>query len=121
MNPIIVIVISCLLTTFFVFASSIKILGWQKIIFETQLSFFKKYGLNRTIMALTGFVELFGAITLWIPSYFGIAGVLALFGTSTGAICFHLYFDTWKDGVPAMVTLILSGILLYAKYIALGI
>jgi hypothetical protein len=121
MNPTIIVVISGLLTAFFSFASSIKILGWQKMIFETQLEFFKKYGLNRTIMALVGFVELFGAITLWLPGYFGIVGALALLGTSVGAICCHLYFDTWKDGIPSMVTLTLSGIVLYAKYIALAI
>lgn len=121
MNPTIIITLSGLLTAFFVFASSIKILGWQKMIFETQLEFFKKYGLNRTILALVGFIELFGAIALWLPSYFGIAGILALFGTSAGAICFHLYFDTWKDGIPAMVTLTLSAIVLYAKYSALSI
>lgn len=108
------------LTAFFVFASSIKILGWQKMIFETQLKFFKKYGFNRTIMALVGCVELFGAICLWLPGTMGIAGVLALFGTSAGAICCHLYFDTWKDGIPAMVTLTLSAILLYAKYMAVA-
>ncbi|WP_248630890.1 hypothetical protein [Endozoicomonas elysicola] len=43
-----------------------------------------KYGLNRQIMFLVGLLELFGAI-----------------------IC-HLLFDTWKDGIPAMVTLLLS-------------
>jgi hypothetical protein len=121
MNPTMIIVISGLLTAFFVFASSIKILGWQKMIFETQLGFFKKYGFNRTVMAAVGFVELFGAFALWLPGYIGIAGVLALLGTSVGAICCHLYFDTWKDGIPAMVTLTLSGVVLYAKYIALTI
>ena len=121
MNPTFILVISGVLTAFFVFASSIKILGWQKKIFELQLEFFKKYGFNRTIMALVGFVELFGAITLWLPSYIGIAGILAILGTSAGAICCHLYFDTWKDGIPAMVTLTLSALVLYTKYIALGI
>ena len=114
-------IISGLLTAFFIFASSIKIFGWQKMIFETQLEFFKKYGLNRTIMALVGLIELLGAVALWFPSYLGIVGALALFGTSGGAICCHLYFDTWKDGIPAMITLILSGSVLYAKYIVLSI
>lgn len=121
MNATFILLISGLLTAFFVFASSIKILGWQKMIFEAQLEFFKKYGLNRTVMALVGCVELFGAIALWLPSYIGIAGILALLGTSAGAICCHLYFDTWKDGIPAMATLTLSTIVLYAKYITLGI
>lgn len=121
MNSTFILIISVLLTSFFVFASSIKILGWQKFIFETQLSFFKKYGLNRTIMALTGFVELFGAIILWFPNYLGMAGSLALFGTSAGAIFFHLYFDTWKDAIPAFVTLSLSGVLFYSQFSAIGI
>ena len=121
MNPNFIITISGLPAAFFIFASSIKILGWQKMIFETQLEFFKKYGLNRTIMALVGFVELFGAIALWLPSYIGIVSALALFGTSAGAICCHLYFDTWKDGIPAIVTLTLSGFVLYAKYISLAL
>jgi hypothetical protein len=119
MNPTMITVISGLLTVFFIFASSIKILGWQKLIFETQLGFFKKYGFNRAVMAVVGFVELFGAIALWLPNYIGIAGVLALLGTSVGAICCHLYFDTWKDGIPAMVTLMLSSVVLYAKYTAI--
>ena len=111
-----ILIISVLLTLFFLFASSIKILGWQKMIFETQLAFFQKYGLNRTIMALTGFVELFGAITLWFSGYLGLLGALALFGTSLGAIFFHLRFDTWKDGIPAMITLCISGLLFYLKH-----
>lgn len=109
-------VISVVLTAFFVFASSIKILGWQKLILEKQLEFFIKYGLNRTLMALVGCVELFGAIVLWLPDYLGILGALVLFGTSLGAIFFHLRFDTWKDGIPAMITLALSATVAYSKY-----
>ncbi|MEH6584417.1 MAG: DoxX family protein [Halioglobus sp.] len=119
MNSTIMVVISGLLTAFFVFAGSIKILGWQQMIFETQLEFFKKYGFNRTIMALVGLIELFGAVALWFPNYLGIAGILALLGTSAGAIFCHLYFDTWKDGIPAMFTLTFSIVVLYEKYIAL--
>jgi len=106
--------IVALLSAFFLFASSIKILGWQKTIFETQLAMFEKYGLNRLIMALTGFVELFGAVAIWSQgSLVGLLGVLALFGTSTGAIFFHLMFDTWKDGVPAMITGALSAAVIW--------
>ena len=121
MNPIFVLIISVLLALFFVFAGSIKIFGWQRFIFETQLAFFNKYGLNRTIMALIGLIELFGAIFLWLPGYLGIAGSLALLGTSVGAICFHFYFDTWKDAIPAIITMSFSGILVYAQVGALAI
>lgn len=107
-------IITALLSVFFLFASSIKILGWQKTIFETQLAMFIKYGLNRLIMALIGFVELFGACAIWFQdSWIGILGTLALLGTSIGAIFFHLMFDTWKDGVPAMITGVLSATLVW--------
>ena len=118
MNSTLITIAMGILTAFFLFASSIKILGWQKFIFETQLKMFIKYGLNRTLMALIGFVELFGAIALWLPGYLSLFGALALFGTSAGAIFFHLKYDTWKDGIPAMITLVLSGLVIYAKHSA---
>ena len=55
-------------------------------------------------------------IALWLPGYLGILGLLALFGTSAGAIYFHLRFDTWKDGIPAMITLSFSVIVIYARF-----
>lgn len=104
-----------LLSVFFLFASSIKILGWQKKIFETQLAMFIKYGLNRQVMALTGLIELFGAIAIWFHgSWIATLGALALLATSIGAIACHLIWDTWKDGVPAMITGILSAILAWS-------
>ncbi|SPF75238.1 hypothetical protein ALP8811_00224 [Aliiroseovarius pelagivivens] len=104
-----------LLSAFFLFASSIKIFGWQKKIFEIQLGMFQSYGLNRQIMALVGCVELFGAIAIWFQSlWLGPLGALALLGTSLGAITCHLIFDSWKDGVPAMITATLSAIVLWS-------
>jgi hypothetical protein len=110
-----------LLSAFFLFASSIKILGWQKLIFETQVAMFLKYGLNRQIMALTGFAELFGAIAIWFQgSWIGTLGALALVGTSFGAIGCHLIWDTWKDGVPAMITGTLAFIVAWSgRYVLL--
>jgi hypothetical protein len=108
-------IIIVLLSAFFIFVSSIKIFGWQKKIFDVQLGMFHKYGLNREIMRVTGLIEAFGAIAIWFTgTIIGTLGALALFGTSLGAISFHLVFDTWKDAVPAMVTLILSGIVAWS-------
>ena len=105
-----------LLSIFFLFASSIKVLGWQKTIFETQHAMFIKYGLNRQIMVLTGLVELFGAITiLFQQSWLGTLGALALFATSAGAVFCHLYFDTWRDGLPAMITGLLSVLIIWTN------
>lgn len=103
------IVITGFLSLFFLFASSIKILGWHQTLFETQLDMFIRYGLNRQIMAATGFAELFGAIVIWFQgSWIGTLGALALLGTSVGAIGCHLIWDSWKAGVPAMITGALS-------------
>ncbi|MGB5558753.1 MAG: DoxX family protein [Paracoccaceae bacterium] len=66
---------------------------------------FQEYGLNRQIMGLVGIVKLFGAFAIWFQgSWIGTVGALALLGTSVGAIGCHLIWDTWKAGVPAMVT-----------------
>lgn len=110
------ILVTGLLSLFFIFASSIKIFGWQKLIFETQREMFKSYGFNRQFMALIGFVEFFGAVTIWLNgTAVGTIGALAIAGTSAGAIFFHLVYDTWKDGIPATVTLILSTFLVWTN------
>jgi len=109
-----------LLSAFFLFASSIKILGWQKFIFETQLAMFLKYGFNRQIMALVGFAELFGAIAIWFQgSWLGTLGALAILGTSVGAIGCHFIWDTWKDAIPAMITATLSCVVAWSGKAAL--
>ena len=98
-----------LLSALFLFASSIKIWGWQKFIFETQFGMFQKYGLNRKTMFLVGLVELFGALAIWMQSSaLGPIGALALLGTSIGAIFCHLRWATWKDAIPALITGTLS-------------
>ena len=109
--------ISILMVVFFVLASSIKTLGWQKKVFEIQLGFFKSYGLNRVIMFLVGLVELTGAALLTLalcnisPEQTQLMGGAILGATSLGALYFHLRFDTWKDGIPAIVTLLCSSFL----------
>ena len=113
--------ITVLLAVFFVFASSIKLLGWQKTIFTTQLAFFVKYGLNRNWMFVVGSVELISALLIMAPIFIGtsfvasvsLVGTTALAAVSIGAIACHLWFDTWRDGVPAMVTFVLSAVLLF--------
>ncbi|WP_299425121.1 DoxX family protein [uncultured Shimia sp.] len=103
------------LSAFFLFASSIKMFGWQKKIFDVQLGMFISYGLNRQIMLLVGCVELFGATAIWFQgSWVGPLGALALLGTSIGAIGCHLIWDTWKDGIPAMITGTLSAIVAWS-------
>ncbi|MFM2642835.1 DoxX family protein [Vibrio chagasii] len=110
-------VISIILVVFFVMASSIKTLGWQRKVFEIQLGFFKSYGLNRVIMFLVGLVELTGAALLILalcdisPEQTQLMGGAILAATSIGALYFHFRFDTWKDGIPAIVTLLCSSFL----------
>ena len=102
-----------LLTAFFLLAGSVKVTGWQKQIFEIQLKFFTSYGLNRQVMMLVGFVELFGAIAMWSSNpLISLAGALSIAGTSIGALFFHFRFDTWTDGIAAMVALLFSSIII---------
>lgn len=112
MNAVVT-VMMVLLSVFFLLAGSIKLIGWQKMIFEKQFEFFHSYGLNRQIMALVGVVELFGATAIWLHGTLGLLGAIALLGISIGALSFHLRFDTWKDGIPATVTSIFSGTVIY--------
>ncbi len=110
-------VITILLVLFFLFASSVKILGWQKFIFETQLIFFKKYGLNRNHMFLVGLIECIASLLLVISLLINrddvqALGALGIVLTSVGAIYFHFKFDTLKDAIPAIITLTFSSLLL---------
>jgi uncharacterized membrane protein YphA (DoxX/SURF4 family) len=112
-------VASIVLIVFFMLASSVKTLGWHKKVFDTQLAFFKSYGLNRQIMFLVGVVEFVGAMSLlvglagWMPMFSLHLGALLLAVVSIGAIFFHMRFDTWQAGIPAMVTLSLSSYVAY--------
>ena len=110
-------IVVALLSTFFLLASSIKLTGWQTKVFETQLAMFESYGLNRQVMFVVGLVELFGAAGIWFQgSLVGALGAAALLATSVGAIFCHLVFDTWKDGVPAMITAGLSAFVLWNNW-----
>lgn len=106
-------IIQGLLVAFFLFASSIKILGWVKAIYEPQLAFFHRYGLNRAAMIAVGFVEATGALVMLAgllleAPLLGAVGASFITLTSIGAMFFHFRFDTWKDAIPSMITLLLS-------------
>ncbi|MDH5919201.1 DoxX family protein [Vibrio splendidus] len=110
-------IVQGLLIVFFLFASSIKILGWVKAIFEPQLAFFHKYGLNRVAMFAVGLVEMTGALGMLVGMItedllVSALGASLITLTSIGAMFFHFKFDTWKDAIPSMVTLLLSLLLL---------
>lgn len=107
------IVAQSVLIGFFLLAGSIKMFGWIKVVFETQLQFFHRYGLNRRVMFAVGVIEVGGALLLVDALLFASvvsqiigAGLLAV--TSAGAIGCHLKYDSWKDGIAAMITLLLS-------------
>lgn len=103
-----------LLSAFFLFASSIKVFGWQKMIFETQMGMMKKYGLNRQILLIIGIAEMVAAILIWFQgSLLGAIGSGIILATSVGAIGFHSIYDTWREAVPALITAPLSAFVLW--------
>ncbi len=68
-------------------------------------------------MLLVGLVEFISSALLVLSLVVGNAeiqtlGALGIFFTSIGAIFFHLKFDTVKDAIAAIVTLILSSTLI---------
>lgn len=70
-------------------------------------------------MFVVGCLELTGAMSLllglvgWVPELVVSLGALLLAVVSIGAIFFHLRFDSWQAGIPAMVTLSLSSYVAY--------
>ena len=104
-----------IVSLFFLFASTVKIFGRPHAMFEYQLeNYFIAYGLNRQIMFLIGLAELIGAVTIWYhrTHWIGLVGAAVLVVVTTGAIVFHLRFDTGREAVPAVVMLVLSGYVL---------
>jgi hypothetical protein len=109
---ILVLVTTGILSVFFICASAVEILGWQKLVFNTQLKIFKSYALDRKIIQGVGFVELFAAIAiLFQNNAAGFIGAIVLVVSSIGAIYFHLKFDGVKLAIPSFITLILSSFL----------
>nr|WP_255986076.1 DoxX family protein [Vibrio campbellii] len=64
-------------------------------------------------MFLVGLVEVTGA-TLMLIGLLSANNLISAIGasfivfTSVGAMFFHFRFDTWKDAIPSIVTLLLS-------------
>jgi hypothetical protein len=115
MVSFIIVMVSLELTIFFLFSSCVKIVGLPQSRYNAHLYFFKKCGLSHGVLLLVGALELFGAATLWFPNYLGVLGVLALCLTSAGTVYGRIYFDTWKNGLVAMATFVLSSWVLYEK------
>ena len=114
MSTTITTIIIGLLSAFFLFAGSIKVFGWQKMIFETQLAMMKKYGLNRQILGVIGTAELIASIMIWFQgSLIGAVGAGIILATSIGALGFHFIYDTWREAVPAAITAPLSAFVLW--------
>lgn len=105
------------LTPLFLFTGSIKLTRWHSDIAAFQLGFMKKYGLNGTIYSIIGVAESAGALGLLLQGNH-VLGTLAAAGLcllSLGAFCYHLKFDSFQFGMPAMITAILSAVICFAN------
>ena len=114
-------IIVALLSTFFVFSSTIKMFAWQRTVFDAQMEFMRLYGISRQLFFGIGVIELLGAFTIWYQqSLIGLIGICLLGGTSIVAFGFHVRFDSWRNGIPAMVTAVLSGVLFLQNIDVIG-
>lgn len=119
MNTIILVVLILELTLFFMFSSSVKILGWPKARYNAQVEFFSKLGLHRNMVVAVGAIELFGAVTLWLPNYVGVIGLLVLCSLSVFVICGHIRFYSWKSSFSATAILVIAIWVFYMKCLAI--
>ena len=103
-------IITTLLSIFFVLVGSLKILG-----VEMFLEQFIHFGLNRMFMTLVGVGEVSGAVLIWFrdKNWLGPLGAAILAAISVSALGFHLLFDPIDRGIPALVTLVFSTVLLF--------
>lgn len=115
MKNIILWSIIALVSIFFLFMGVVKTAGLPAPVFDYILTQnFLKYGLNRDVMFVVGVVEILGAILIWLHRFQGIGtiGPSLLILVTAGALLLHLRFDTFTDGVPALVALVLSAFVL---------
>ena len=102
-------------SVFFLFVGTVKLTGVPQGMFDNQMSqYFIPFGLNRPIVFLIGLAEVSGAIAIWFhrSHWIGLAGAATLVVVTSGALFFHLRFDTFREGVPALVMLLLSAFVL---------
>lgn len=106
-------VIRGLLALAFIGAGGAKLYGVPMLVTE-----FEHIGLGQWFRYLTGSLELLGAVLILIPSLAAFGGVL-LSCIMIGATFTHL-FVIGGSPVPALVLLVLSAIVTYAKRNQLG-
>ena len=106
------------LVPFFLFAGSIKVFRWHAYMPAFQLGFMESYGLNATIYTIIGIFELAGALGLILQGNH-VLGTLAAGGIillALGAFSFHLKFDSFSFGMPALITAVLSALVFFSNF-----
>lgn len=103
------------LTILFLFFGSIKVFAWQKTIFDIQMIFMHRFGINRQVYGLIGVLELISAFLLpFQGNIYGQLGACGILFTSLGAVFFHFKFkDHIADMLPAIITLVISVIIIF--------
>lgn len=110
--------VAAILTAFFLYVGTVKVFGWPNpaMLAGQTARFFDVYGLTRPMVVMIGLAELFGALTVnfhrrhWI----GLVGGAVLLVVSTGALRFHLTYDSFQFGMAAFRTMILSAFVVSA-------
>ncbi len=107
-----------LVSLFFLFTGSIKVLQQPKKLFDYQFeTYFKKFGIARAQVRFIGLAELIGAILLYFSQnpITGLLGPLLLMFVTVGAIFFHLRHGVLQDAMPALVMFVLSALIMVLR------
>ena len=109
------------LIVFFTFGCCVKLLSVPDKILKFQMEFFEVYGLTRLHMYLIGLTELLGIIAMFYSLVAGnpllaVVGAGAIFITSLGALYFHFRYDEAKHAVPAVLTFLMSSLIMIDAY-----
>lgn len=109
------------LIVFFTFGCCVKLLSVPDKILKFQMEFFEVYGLTRLHMYLIGLIELLGIVAMFYSLVAGrpplaFVGAGAIFVTSLGALYFHFRYDEAKYAMPAVVTFLMSVLIMINAY-----
>lgn len=105
----------------FILSVTFGILALEKLYaIITRKNIFEKYNFGFDVIFILAILDLFGATTIWMKySFIGSLGALTLGCLSLGSIFFNIKFKSFKESMPAWISLFFS-ITVFLEYLIIG-